>query len=215
MLTEEEILTLVRDKVDHPATARELLHVLRVPREERATFKRRLRALVASGALVVFRGNLFGLPDRMNLVVGRVATNPRGFGFVEPEATDPDGPGSIFIAGNNLNQAMHGDRVVVRVERQRNGDRAEGRILRILEHFIGPGSPALVMHLDRIRELLPAESCRSSIRRRLAPRDFCDPRLEARGRARAISTACDRLPSADEHVLHDVPFVALKHATRS
>ena len=133
MLTEEQILTLVRDKVDHPATARELLQVLRVPREERATFKRRLRALVASGALVEIRGNRFGLPDRMNLVVGRVATNPRGFGFVEPEAADPDGPGSIFIAGNNLNQAMHGDRVVVRVERQRNGDRAEGRILRILE----------------------------------------------------------------------------------
>jgi hypothetical protein len=133
MLTEEQILTLVRDKVDHPATARELLQILRVPREERATFKRRLRTLVASGALVEIRGNRFGLPDRMNLVVGRVATNPRGFGFVEPEAADPDGPGSIFIAGNNLNQAMHGDRVVVRVERQRNGDRAEGRILRILE----------------------------------------------------------------------------------
>ena len=133
MLTEEQILTLVRDKVDHPATARELLQILRIPREERATFKRRLRALVASGALVEIRGNRFGLPDRMNLVVGRVATNPRGFGFVEPEAADPDGPGSIFIAGNNLNQAMHGDRVVVRVERQSNGDRAEGRILRILE----------------------------------------------------------------------------------
>jgi ribonuclease R len=133
MLSEEQILTLVRDKVDHPATARELLQVLRVPRDERATFKRRLRALVASGALVEIRGNRFGLPDRMNLVVGRVATNPRGFGFVEPEASDPDGPGSIFIAGNNLNQAMHGDRVVVRVERQQNGDRAEGRILRILE----------------------------------------------------------------------------------
>jgi ribonuclease R len=133
MLTEEQILALVRDKVDHPATARELLQVLRVPKDERAGFKRRLRALVAAGSLVEIRGNRFGLPDRMNLVVGRVSTNPRGFAFVEPEAADPDGPSSIFIAGNNLNQAMHGDRVVVRVERQRNGDRAEGRILRILE----------------------------------------------------------------------------------
>jgi ribonuclease R len=133
MLTEEQILTLVRDKVDHPATARELLQVLRVPKEERASFKRRLRALVAAGSLVEIRGQRFGLPDRMNLVVGRVSTNPRGFAFVEPETADPDGPGSIFIAGNNLNQAVHGDRVVVRVERQRNGDRAEGRILRILE----------------------------------------------------------------------------------
>jgi ribonuclease R len=64
--------------------------------------------------------------------VGRVSTHPRGFAFVEPEAAGDDG-GSIYIAGNNLNQAMHGDRVVVRVEHRRSGDRIEGRILRILE----------------------------------------------------------------------------------
>ncbi len=40
---------------------------------------------------------------------------------------------SVYIAGNNLNQAMHGDRVVVRVEHGRGGDRAEGRILRVLQ----------------------------------------------------------------------------------
>ncbi len=133
MFSEEQILALVREKVDHPATARELLQLLRVPSEERATFKRRLRALVASGALVEIRGQRFGLPDLMNLVVGRVSTNPRGFAFVEPEVPDPDRPGDIYIAGNNLNQAVHGDRVVVRVEHRRGGDRAEGRILRILE----------------------------------------------------------------------------------
>ena len=85
MYSEQEILRLIRDRVDHPATAKELLRTLRIPREERATFKRRLRALVASGALVEIRGHRFGLPDRMNLVVGRVSTNPRGFAFVEPE----------------------------------------------------------------------------------------------------------------------------------
>jgi ribonuclease R len=69
----------------------------------------------------------------MNLVVGRVTTNPRGFAFVDPESTIDGGPGSIFIAGSNLNQAMHGDRVVVRIEHRRDSDRAEGRILRILE----------------------------------------------------------------------------------
>jgi ribonuclease R len=131
--SEEDILASLRDRVDHPATAKELVQILRIPREERATFKRRLRALVASGALVEIRGHRFGVPDRMNLVVGRVSTNPRGFAFVDPEVPAPDGPSSIFIAGNNLNQAMHGDRVVVRVESRRQGDRAEGRIVRVLE----------------------------------------------------------------------------------
>jgi ribonuclease R len=132
MLSEEQILRLMRDRVDHPATAKELVRLLRVPREEAATFKRRLRALVASGSLVEIRGHRFGLPDLMNLIVGRVSTNPRGFAFVDAEGPAEDGAPSIYIAGNNLNQAMHGDRVVVRVERSGDG-RSEGRILRILE----------------------------------------------------------------------------------
>ena len=133
MFSEDQIVRLIRERVDHPATAKELQQLLRVPREERATFRRRLRSLVSSGALVEIRGHRFGLPDRMNLMVGRVSTNPRGFAFVDAESPADDGPTSVYIAGNNLNQAMHGDRVVVRVEHRRNGDRAEGRILRILE----------------------------------------------------------------------------------
>jgi ribonuclease R len=69
----------------------------------------------------------------MNLVVGRISTNPRGFAFVDPEVPSDDLPKSIYIAGNNLNQAVHGDRVVVRVEHEREEGRAEGRIVRILE----------------------------------------------------------------------------------
>ena len=99
MLQVEQILKLMRERVDHPATTKELLHLLRVPREARATFKRQLRQLVASGDLVEIRGQRYGLPDLMNLVVGRVSTNPRGFAFVEPEDVEADGPKDIFIAG--------------------------------------------------------------------------------------------------------------------
>jgi ribonuclease R len=133
MLSDEQILAGMRERVNHPATAKELLHLLKVSRDDRTSFKRRLRALVQSGALIEIRGNRFGLPDLMNLVVGRISTNPRGFAFVDPEVPSEDLPKSIYIAGNNLNQAMHGDRVVVRVEHEREEGRAEGRIVRILE----------------------------------------------------------------------------------
>ncbi len=129
---QEDLLKQIRDKIDHPATARELLQVLQIPREARASFKRHLNTLVSSGALVQIRGNRYGLPDRMNLVVGRVQMHPRGFGFVIPEQEE-EGQGDIYIAGSNLNQAMHGDRVVARIERYKDGNRAEGRIIRILE----------------------------------------------------------------------------------
>jgi ribonuclease R len=133
MWTDEQVLEMIRDRVDHPATAKELIRLLKVGQEQRTSFKRRLRSLVDAGALVEIRGHRFGLPDLMNLIVGRVSTNPRGFAFVDPEDPGGDGPKGIFIAGNNLNQAMHGDRVVVRLERAGDSDRPEGRIVRVLE----------------------------------------------------------------------------------
>src|SRR4029078_4181403 len=94
-------------------------------------------------ALVQTRGNRFGLPDRMNLVVGKVVTNPRGFGFVVSDRPLENVNGDIFMAGSNLNQAMHGDRVVARIERI-SDNRAEGRIVRILER----GSASVVGRFD-------------------------------------------------------------------
>ena len=143
MLNHEQLLQLIRDKLDHPATPRELLQRLKLPRQQRPTFTKLLADLVESGALVETRGNRFGLPDRMNLVVGKVVTHPRGFGFVVPDRPLEDVKGDLFIAGGNLNQAMHGDRVVARIERI-SDNRAEGRILKILER----GSTTVVGKFD-------------------------------------------------------------------
>jgi ribonuclease R len=148
MHSREEVLTLIRNKVHHPATARDLAQTLRIAREERSTFKRHLKALVADGALIQMRGNRFGLPEKMDLVVGRLQTNPAGYGFVVPEhAIDGAADAAagretrgrsqsrsrdIYIAAANLTEAMHGDRVVARIERQSEKG-PEGRIIRILE----------------------------------------------------------------------------------
>ena len=134
MLNHEQLLRLMRDKMEHPATPRELQQRLKIPREERGTLSKLLKELTARGDLVETRGNRYGLPDRMNLVVGKVTTHPRGFGFVSVDkGTGPAWKGDLYIAGSNLNQAMHGDRVVARVERVGGDGRAEGRIVRILE----------------------------------------------------------------------------------
>src|SRR3982751_1013320 len=139
VMNAESLLALIRERIHHPSTPRELLQKLKIPREERPSFKRLLAGLVASGDLIETRGNRFGLPDRMNLVVGRITTHPRGFGFVVPDRPVEGIAGDIFIPGANLNQAVHGDRVVARIERTRE-DRAEGRIVRILER----GSSSIV-----------------------------------------------------------------------
>src|ERR1700693_151743 len=131
MLNRDQILAQMRERVHHPAGIRELLQLPRVPRDERSPFKRLLASLVASGDLIQLRGQRFGLPEKMDLHVGRLQTHPGGYGFVVPERS-PDS-GDIYIAGPHLNEAMHGDRVVARVERVKDGGRLEGRIIRILE----------------------------------------------------------------------------------
>src|ERR671937_578499 len=132
MLSRDHVLALMRERVHHPAAIRELLQVLKIPRDERTTFKRHIKALVSSGELIQIRGHRYGLPEKMDLYVGRLQTHPAGYGFVTPERPLDSG-GDIYISGPLMNEAMHGDRVVVRIERVKEGGRAEGRIIRILE----------------------------------------------------------------------------------
>ena len=134
----------MRERVHHPAGMRELLQVLKVPRDERTTFKRHIKALVASGDLIHIRGHRFGLPEKMDLYVGRLQTHPAGYGFVTPERA-LDAGGDIYVPAHHLSEAMHGDRVVVRIERLKEGGRAEGRVIRILER----GNERIVGRYDR------------------------------------------------------------------
>src|SRR5688500_15252793 len=132
-MTRDDVLRRMRESAHFPATSRDLARILKVPREQRATFTRHLKALLASGELVQVRGNRFGLPEKMDLMVGRLQVNPSGFGFVAPErkgAADvhPD----IYIPAFALSEAMHGDTVVVRVEKQTEKG-FEGRLVKILQ----------------------------------------------------------------------------------
>jgi ribonuclease R len=129
----DQLLRAMRERVHHPATARELVRVLKIPREERAALKRTLRSLVADGTLVEVRGNRYGLADRMDLLVGRLEAHPSGYAFVTPERPIEGAKGDIYIAAANAKEALHGDRVLVRIEQHRADGRVEGRIVRVLE----------------------------------------------------------------------------------
>ncbi|MGE0862397.1 MAG: ribonuclease R [Vicinamibacterales bacterium] len=132
-MNREDLLRQMRAKVPHPATARELLSVLRISRDDRVAFKRLLRHLVDDGDLVLIKGKMYGLPDRMDLVVGKLDGHASGIGFVTPERPIEGLSRDIFVAAHNLQEALHGDRVVVRIERYREDGRAEGKIVQVLE----------------------------------------------------------------------------------
>jgi ribonuclease R len=70
---------------------------------------------------------------QLNLVIGEFIANERGFGFVVVEGQDED----VFIPAENVNSSMNGDVVAVRIlESNREGKRAEGKIVEILKRNI-------------------------------------------------------------------------------
>src|SRR5215212_9225683 len=133
MFSRDQVLATMQDRVHHPASMRELLQVLKVPKDDQTSFKRHVKSLVSSGDLIQIRGNRFGLPEKMDLFVGRLQAHAAGYGFVTPERPLDSGGGDIYISNPHLNEAMHGDRVVVRIERIKDGGRAEGRVIRVLD----------------------------------------------------------------------------------
>jgi len=126
--SQQELLEFMKGE-ERPLLLKEILRQLGLKNEEKQETKEVLRDLVREGKIVRIRGNRYGLPSKMNLVVGRVKCHPDGYAFVIPEE---EGQEDIFIGARNLQEAMHGDRVVARVESVRKKGK-EGRVIRILE----------------------------------------------------------------------------------
>ena len=102
-------------------------------------------------------GNLARSSDSHSLardeVRGRLVLHHDGYGFVVPDVPMPQLDGDIFIPRDAVEDAMHGDRVVAKLQRvsdsrgrdfrvagSRGGQRAEGRIVRVL----GRAHPSVV-----------------------------------------------------------------------
>ncbi len=68
-------------------------------------------------------------------VKGRLVLHHDGYGFVVLDTPVPQLSGDVFIPRDGVEDAMHGDRVAVRILRvgaESGGQRAEGRIIRVL-----------------------------------------------------------------------------------
>ncbi|MBD1383537.1 ribonuclease R [Metabacillus arenae] len=130
----ERLLSFMKDEAYKPLTVQELEEALDI--QEAADFKNLVKELVhmeERGLIVRTRSNRYGLPERMNLIKGKVTGHAKGFAFVIPEDSLLD---DVFIPPNELNDAMHGDIVMVRLSSQSTGSRKEGTIIRILERGV-------------------------------------------------------------------------------
>ena len=88
-----------------------------------------LRELCREGRLVRLKKNHHALPDRQNLVTGRIHAHPDGYGFLILDDKDAQ---DLYINRREMRRVLHGDRVMVRVERKSRGGSA-ARIAQVLE----------------------------------------------------------------------------------
>lgn len=117
-------------KAGKPVSFREISDAFTLRASERKKLKRILNELIAQGKLIRNRKGLYLSVHEAKLVTGYFEAHRNGFGFVIPDSPkDTD----IFIPPNATMGAMHGDRVVARLEHRR---KREGRIIRILERTV-------------------------------------------------------------------------------
>lgn len=91
--------------------------------------KRRLRAMERDGQLIYTKANAYGLPDRMELLKGRIIGHKDGFGFCQLD----EGGSDVFIPHHQMYSVLHGDRVLVKEHGTDSRGRREGRIVRVIE----------------------------------------------------------------------------------
>jgi len=125
----ERILEFMRREQYKPLSSEELFGALKL--SDSKVFMRVLEELENEGKVIRTRKMKYGVPEKMNLAVGKLMGHANGYGFV---VQDIPGLPDIFISSDNINGAMHNDRVVARIlGRNWSGPKQEGEIIRILE----------------------------------------------------------------------------------
>ena len=130
----EEILTYMREGAFRPLSADALAEGMKRTGAARKSFDLALAELEKSAAVIKNRSGLYGLPEHMNLVVGKLSMSGKGYGFIIPDVKLTPADTDVFVPGALLASAMHGDRVVARLSPSPIPGRSrEGEIIRIVE----------------------------------------------------------------------------------
>ena len=125
----EMLVQLVHDKTYVPMKLKELAMLLSVPKEQRDELKEVLDILIAEGKIGISKKGKYGKAEEFALA-GTFSGHAKGFGFVTIEGREQD----VFVPADKTKGAMDGDKVQIVIEGEARGKRAEGAVLRILEH---------------------------------------------------------------------------------
>ncbi|UKS26298.1 ribonuclease R [Paenibacillus sp. HWE-109] len=131
MTTDKQIISLMQEEAYKPMSYKELeKHFGIESANEFKDFIKLLNQLEESGHIVRGGSDRYGVPERMNLVRGKLQAHAKGFAFLIPDDREhPD----VYINAHDLNTAMNGDIVFVKVtSRSQGGGRMEGEVVRVI-----------------------------------------------------------------------------------
>ncbi|WP_034750671.1 ribonuclease R [Halalkalibacter wakoensis] len=127
----QQLLSHFREAAEKPLSIKEIEQAFKIDGSD--DFKELVKALNEledQGLVVRTRTDRYGLPEKMSLVRGRVQGHAKGFAFIIPEQ---EGMDDVFVTSGDLNSAMNGDIVLVRLNQKSSGTRPEGQVIRIVE----------------------------------------------------------------------------------
>ncbi len=106
-----------------------LVELLDIQPFELEPFQRRLGAMAREAQLMQNRRGDWLIPDKADLMRGRVAGHPDGFGFLVPE----EGGADLFLSAKEMDKVLHGDKAIARVIGVDRKGRPEGKIVEVTE----------------------------------------------------------------------------------
>src|SRR6476661_10215785 len=130
------ILKLLSQPDYRPSNVPELIAQLKLRPNQQQELQGVLHDLEKSGLILRTKGNRYIFAREADLIPGVIQITRGGRGFVQP---DESGIGEIAIPANATSTAMHGDRVLVRLDKKPQGLRRQtpetntGWVERILE----------------------------------------------------------------------------------
>jgi ribonuclease R len=148
MLTETQkaqVVQFIQSLKSPSFTFRDVVRALDIDSDDRRSLQRYLDELDEEQVIHRIRRGRYALPSKERVVSGTLTCHKDGYGFVVPDDRTIYKQ-DIFIPPRNMEQALHGDRVLIRVAskkrrvspRGRRGkpelvERQEGTVVRVLE----------------------------------------------------------------------------------
>lgn len=131
MNTKSKVVEFMEKQAYKPMLREELARAFEIDSVDYRDFYKLLDEMEKEGLIIKTHKDRYGIPEKMNLVVGKLQCNQRGFGFVIPDNKELK---DVFISSDDMNGALHGDKVVARlISKNGEGRSQEGEIIRILE----------------------------------------------------------------------------------